>query len=194
MEIELVLLRFQPIILKQYLCNIIAEGFFKIIFRLYILPFGLVRLRTFRLVHGIVRYIHWVQVSTLARGGCDNQRCYNKKKQIVNATGDVNDVMPGSAVDLGIWKKKAINWDLSLEEASRFSELAKSRPVGVYEMCRTWGGGSEGKVSLERNCVSLSPHVKKPSTQKGNKNFCTWTNFECFRIPICVILAHWSSG
>ena len=34
-------------------------------------------------------------------------------------TGDVNDVMPGSAEDLGIWKK-AGSWNSSLEEGSRF--------------------------------------------------------------------------
>ena len=39
---------------------------------------------------------------TRARGGCDNQRCHNKKKQIGNGTVDMNDVMPGSAEDFGI--------------------------------------------------------------------------------------------
>ena len=56
-----------------YICNIIAERFCFIF-----LPFGLVWLRTFRLVHGLVRCTHWVQVFTCARGGCDNQRCHNK--------------------------------------------------------------------------------------------------------------------
>ena len=37
-------------------------------FVLYILPFGLVRLRTFRLVHGLVRCTHRVLVFTRARG------------------------------------------------------------------------------------------------------------------------------
>ena len=49
-----------------------------------------------------------------------------KKKQIENSIGDVNDVMPGSAEDLQIWKK-TVSWDSSLEEGSR--------PVGFYEMC-----------------------------------------------------------
>ena len=47
-------------------------------FVLYILSFCLVRLRTFRLMHGLVRCTHWVQVFTCARGVCDNQRCHNK--------------------------------------------------------------------------------------------------------------------
>ena len=61
-------------------CNIIAEGFFFILsfFVLYILPFGLVRLRTFCFVRGLVRCTHWVQVFTHTQGRCDNQRCHNK--------------------------------------------------------------------------------------------------------------------
>ena len=49
-------------------------------FVLYILPFGLVSLRTFRLVHGLISaWVSWVQEFTRAQGGCDNQRCHNKK-------------------------------------------------------------------------------------------------------------------
>ena len=33
---------------------------------------------------------------------CQNQRCHNKKTQAGNDTGDVNDVMLGSAEDIGI--------------------------------------------------------------------------------------------
>ena len=45
---------------RAYRCNIITEGFFFILsfFILYILSFCLVRLRTFRLVHGLVRCTH----------------------------------------------------------------------------------------------------------------------------------------
>ena len=35
-------------------------------------------------------------------------------------TGDVNDVMPGSAEDLGDLKEKSVSWDSSLAEVSRF--------------------------------------------------------------------------
>ena len=55
-------------------------------FVLYILPFGLVRLRTFNLVHGLVRCTHFLLVFMRVRGGCDNQRCYNEKPQRVNRT------------------------------------------------------------------------------------------------------------
>ena len=52
-------------------------------------------------------------------------------------TGDVNDIMPGSdgMGFLGILKK-AVSWDLNLNEVSWFSELGEARPVGVYKMCR----------------------------------------------------------
>ena len=48
-----------------------------------------------------------MQVFTFAWGGCDNHRCHNKRNQIGNVTGDVNDVMPGSdgLGFLGILKK-----------------------------------------------------------------------------------------
>ena len=54
--------------------NIIAKRF-----RFIYLAFGLARLWTFRLVHGLVRCTHWAQVFTCVRGGCDNQRCHHKK-------------------------------------------------------------------------------------------------------------------
>ena len=47
-----------------------------------------------------------------------------------------------------------MSWDSTLEEGSWFSELTEARPVvcgGVWHVV-----GSDGKVSIERNCVSLS--------------------------------------
>ena len=53
--------------IPQQKCYIIAEGiFYIIIFRWLYLSFRL------------VRCTHWMQVSTLARGGCDNHRCHDK--------------------------------------------------------------------------------------------------------------------
>ena len=62
----------------------------------------------------------------------------------------VNEVMPGSAEDLRDLKK-TVSWDSSLEEGSRFLGL-RNVPHVV---------GSDGKVSFERNCVSLSSYRKK---------------------------------
>ena len=64
-------------------------------------------------------------------------------------TGDVNGVMSGSD-ELRIWgfEKKAVSgdlnservsWDLGLDEANRFSELAEARPV-ICGGGRTWWG------------------------------------------------------
>ena len=79
-------------------------------------------------------------------------------------TGDVNDVMPGSAEDFGIWKKKKKNpvswdlnseresWDSSVEEGSRFLVSPSRDQLGVYEKC----------CAFVEEIVSLSPHVDKP--------------------------------
>ena len=57
----------------------------------------------------------------------------------------MNDVLPGSDEQkiLEFEKKKTVSWDLGLDEACRFSELAEARPVGFYEMCHTWWGQME---------------------------------------------------
>ena len=47
-------------------------------FVLYILPLGLVRLRTFRLSTWLSLVQTWTQVLTRARGGCVIHRCQNK--------------------------------------------------------------------------------------------------------------------
>ena len=72
--------------------------------------------------------------------------------------------MPGSgAEDFEIWKKQS--WDLGLDEASRLSELAETRPV-VFGGGRTWWGQMEKSglkeiLSLSLS-LSLSPYVEKP--------------------------------
>ena len=43
------------------------------------------------------------------------------------------------AMSWGFWDlKKALSWDLDLDEASWFSELTEARPVGVYGMPTCW--------------------------------------------------------
>ena len=61
-----------------------------------------------------------------------------------------------------------VSWDLTLEEGSWFSELAEARPVvcgGVPHVVE-----SEGKVSIERNSVSLSLCQKTLNSKKVIKN------------------------
>ena len=74
----------------------------------------------------------------------------------------MNVVMPGSgAEDFEIWKK-AVSWDSSLEESSRFLVS----PVGVYEMCCAF---VEEIVSLS---LSLSLLMSKNlKLKKVNKSF-----------------------
>ena len=77
-------------------CSIIAEGLFFVLsfFVLLILPFGLVRLRTFRLVRGLVRCTHWVQVFTRMWQSQMSQKKPDRKWRHA-----------GSPEGFGIWKK-----------------------------------------------------------------------------------------
>ena len=59
---------------------------------LYILPFGLVRLITFRLAHGLVSAT-LTQMLRHARRGCVIHRCQNKNPREKLRPRDVNDVM-----------------------------------------------------------------------------------------------------
>ena len=152
------------------LCNIIAEGF-----RFIYLAF--------RFVHGLFRCTDWAQVFTRARGGCDNQKCHNKNPRQEMSSGTWMDVMPGSgAEDFGNLKKKPVSWDLSLEEACRFSELAKDRPV----VCG--GGAARGGVrgkSQHRKKLCLSLLMSKNlKLKKVIKSFVPEPISSVFRIPI----------
>ena len=77
--------------------------------------------------------------------------------------------MPGSdgLRILGDFWKKAVSWDLKLDEASWDPNLGESS--WVYEMRRAWWG-SDGTVSIVKLCL-FSPRVEKPKSQEGNKSF-----------------------
>ena len=125
------------------ICYIIPEGFFLILlfFVGYILSFGLVRLRTIRFSARVGTHIE--------------RRCSRSRGEDVAITdviiktpdrkwtGDVNDVMPGSdgLRILGDFWKKAVSWDLKLDEASWDPNLGESS--WVFEMRRTWWGQME---------------------------------------------------
>ena len=101
-----------------------------------------------------------------------------------NKTRDVNDVTPGGD-EQGIlgFEKKAVSWDSSLEERSRFSELAEARPV----VCG--GGAARGGVRWKNQhrkklCLSLLMS-KKLKLKKVNKSFVPKPISCVFRIPIC---------
>ena len=129
----------------------------------YILSFGLVRLRTIRLSARVGAHIE--------------RRCSRSRREDVtitdviiktpdrNGTGDVNDVMSGSdgLRSLGDFWKKAVCWDLNLEEATWFSNLGEARPGGSTRCAAR--GGVRWNSQHSRNCVSLS------SCREGNKGF-----------------------
>ena len=61
--------------------------------------------------------------------------------------------MPGSYGLRILEFEKNRSWDLGLNEASRFSELAEARPVVCSRVPHVVG--SDGKDRIERNCLSL---------------------------------------
>ena len=93
----------------------------------------------------------------------------------------MNDVMSGSdgLRILGHLWKKAVSWDLKLDEASWFLDLGEASPFGSTRCaarCRVRLNSQHNK-----NCVclslclslglSLSPYVEIPKSQEGNKSF-----------------------
>ena len=131
----------------------------------YILSFVLVRLRIIRLIARAGAHIECSSV-TLARGGCDNDKCHNKTP---DRNGTV--VWMTSCPETRDWEfswflKKAVSWDLTLDEASWDLKLDEASPVGAYGMHRAFVG-SDGTVSIVK-IVSLSSHVEK---LKVNKRF-----------------------
>ena len=79
--------------------------------------------------------------------------------------------------------RKSVSWILVSEEAGWLSEFAVAlQPV------RTWFG-ADGKVSIERLC--LSPYVEKPFSSKVIKSFIPELRsckcFLCFGIPMLTI-------
>ena len=74
------------------------------------------------------------------------------------------------AMGWGFWNlKKIVSWDLGLDEASQLSEPAEARPVvcgGVPHVV-----GSDGKVSIERNCGLSLLMSKNLKLKKVNKSF-----------------------
>ena len=76
-------------------------------------------------------------------------------------TGDVNYVMPGSVEDLGDLKKKAVSWDSSLEEGSRFLVSPRRDQLGSTKCAVRL---------LKKLCLSLL-RSKNLKLKKVNKYF-----------------------
>ena len=136
---------------------------------LYILPFGSVRLRIFRLAHRLVRFKHEHSCSQ-ARGADVSFRDVTietpDRKMWLR---DVNDVIHRKRARriLEIWKKSQLSWVLASEEDGWLSELAEALRRALHV---TWGRWK----SQHRKIVYLSL-CWKTFQLKGNKEFRTWT-------------------
>ena len=95
--------------------------------------------------------------------------------------------MPGSdgLRIFGDFWKKAVSWDLKLDEANWFLDMGEASPVGSTRCAAR--GGIKWNSQQSKNCVSLSERWK-PKSQGGNKSFVPEQRkssvFRVFRIPM----------
>ena len=136
---------------------------------LYILPFGLVRLRTFGLVHGLVRCKH---EHRCARARGEDVSFKDVKIEILDSNW--NRVMWVTSrtgiVRWGFWgfeKNEGVQF-LPRRKKVDFQSWARPDEFVRYGR-RTWFG-ADGKVSIERLCLSLLMS-KKPFNSKVIKSF-----------------------
>ena len=95
---------------------------------------------------------------------------------------------------LGDFWKKAVSWDLRLDEASWFSGLGEARPgqLGLRDAPRVVG--SDGTVSIVE-IVSLSPRVENLKIKKVIKvSYLNYRESSVFRDSLCIfhIFISWS--
>ena len=143
-------------------------------FVLYILPFGLVRMRTFQFSAWVSSVQTWVQVFTHERGGCAIQRCQNKS---LDRKRDQRVWMTSctGSVGWGFWGFEKKQWVEFLRPNERVEIQNWSRPDKFVRYGRRALVGLRPDdvkaVSIERLCFSLL------MSKKGNKKCRTWTNF-----------------
>ena len=157
------------------MCNIMTEGF-----RFIYPALGLVRLRTFRLAHGLVR--------------CKlERRCWRDRGEDVSFTDVKIKSQIGSVTRGYEWRhapEAYAEYFGRFEKSQLVEFLAQKKTVDFRG--RTCWRGADGKVSIERLC--LSPYVEKPFNSKELKSFVPELRsrkcFSCFGIPmlsICVM-------
>ena len=122
---------------------------------------------------GLVRCTHWVQVFSLARGGHDNHGCHNKNPGSDRGCEWRHARMWWAGI-LGYFFKKAVSWDLRLDEtnwdlnldgASWFSELGRPGQASSGLRDTLLFVGSDATVGIVK-IVSLSPRVKNLKVKK----------------------------
>ena len=138
----------------------------------------------------------WAQVLTRARGGCVVHRCQNKNSREKIVTGGMWMTSCTGNVRGGFWEI----WEKSVELGSwlgrrRLTFACSPKPdqwpcVG----CVRDGVGADGKVSIERLC--LSPYVEKPLNSKVIKSVVPGLRsrkcFSCFGIPMFYVYMLWT--
>ena len=106
-------------------------------------------------MHGLVRCTHWVQVFTLARGGCDSHRCHNKTPRKKMGLGMwMTSCL--EATGWGFWdlKKKGVSWDSTLKEGSWFSGARRGQTSSLQRGA-TRGGIRWKSQHRKKLCLSL---------------------------------------
>ena len=92
----------------------------------------------------------------------------------------------------GFWKKW-VSWVPGSEEDGWLSLARRSQAGGLVAGAHVMGGG-DGKVSIERLC--LSPYVEKPFNSKVIKSFVPELRsrkcFSCFGIPMFYVYMLWT--
>ena len=115
--------------------------------------------------------VHTLSAGVYARARvCDNHRCHNKNPWWKIGLGrEWRHARKRWGGILGDFEKKAVSWDLTLDEASWFLSLGEASPVGDYGMRRAFVW-SDGTVSIVK-IVSLSPRVEILKVKNVNKRF-----------------------
>ena len=119
---------------------------------------------------------------------CAERTCHSEmsqqKPQIEIGTREANDVMPGSAEDFGDLRKVS---ELSFSIRRRWLTFGACQGLEADATC---GGEADGKVSIERLCITLLMS-KNLLTQKVIKSFVPELRsrkcFLCFGIPMSSI-------
>ena len=121
-----------------------------------------------------------MQVFTHVCGGCVIHRCQNKNPRTRGC--EWRHAPEACVEDFGGFEKSQLSWVLWPEEEGWLS-LARS---GLVAGAARGGGGTDGKVIIERLCISL-PYVKTFNS-KVIRGFVSELRsrkcFSCFRIPM----------
>ena len=150
-------------------------------FILYILPFGLVRLRTFRLVHGLVRCNINAGVHACTERMCDSEI------KIPDRNWDQGcEWRHAPEASTEIWEK-AVSWVPASKQEGWDSELSEARRICTLWVPRIgWVESWRCKSSQHRKTVSLSPHVKNPLNSKRWIKVLYLNQFRVFGFPMSI--------